>query len=147
MKNKSVASAISSSFVLAAAVGLTTYFILNNNRHEDEPGVTHLGDIDGSSSRNPCDDFYEYACGKWIKENPLSNEADSITTATQAQLNIDKFLWELLTIDPRTRSINISPGLLSVDLTTDVVQVNCTTIFRVNNYNSSSRFISIVLPT
>ncbi|KAH8869489.1 Neprilysin-4 [Schistosoma japonicum] len=107
MKNKSVASAISSSFVLAAAVGLTTYFILNNNRHEDEPGVTHLGDIDGSSSRNPCDDFYEYACGKWIKENPLSNEADSITTATQAQLNIDKFLWELLTIDPRTRSINV----------------------------------------
>ncbi|KAH8869535.1 Neprilysin-1 [Schistosoma japonicum] len=72
---------------------ITTICLVDAN----DLGGTHLGDINGSSSPNPCVDFYEFACEEWIKENPLLTESDSKTTFTQAQLNIDKFLWELVT--------------------------------------------------
>ncbi|KAH8869488.1 Neprilysin-1, partial [Schistosoma japonicum] len=65
----------------------------------NDPGGTHLGDINGSSSPNPCVDFYEYACGKWITDNPLSNGIDSITTVTQAQQKIDEYIWKLVSDD------------------------------------------------
>ncbi|KAH8869492.1 Endothelin-converting enzyme 2 isoform 1 [Schistosoma japonicum] len=79
----------SGSIAVALPFIFAAYFILNNNQ----------GDINGSSSPNPCVDFYEFACNKWMKENPLLTESDSKTTFTQAQLNIDKFLWKLVTDD------------------------------------------------
>lgn len=27
---------------------------------------------------DPCKDFYEYSCGKWIEENPLPADKDSL---------------------------------------------------------------------
>ncbi|KAH8869529.1 Neprilysin-2 [Schistosoma japonicum] len=87
MNSKKVAIAAGSSVGVTALVGLATYLFFNNIQ----------GDINGSSSPNPCVDFYEFACGKWMKENPLSTESDSKTTFTQAQLNIDKFFWKLVT--------------------------------------------------
>ncbi|KAH8868048.1 Neprilysin-4 [Schistosoma japonicum] len=49
---------------------------------------------------SPCDDFYEYACNKWITENPLSNEKDSISTVTKAQQKIDEYIWKLVSYGP-----------------------------------------------
>ncbi|KAH8869484.1 Neprilysin-4, partial [Schistosoma japonicum] len=56
-------------------------------------------DINGSSSPNPCVDFYEYACSDWKSQNPLSNGIDSITTVTQAQQKVNMYIWKLITDD------------------------------------------------
>ena len=52
-------------FVMMAMTSMT---LTSSAQTELKSGI-HLGDLD--TSVRPADDFYEYACGGWMKANPL----------------------------------------------------------------------------
>ena len=44
----------------------------NSKKEAEQKGGIRLANLDQTA--NPRDDFYQYACGGWMKANPLTDE-------------------------------------------------------------------------
>ena len=53
-----------------------------------------LGAIDRKA--NPCDDFYQYACGTWLKENPIPSDRSSYGRFTELADRNEAILRQIL---------------------------------------------------
>jgi endothelin-converting enzyme/putative endopeptidase len=60
------------------------------------PKLTHFDPKMADSALDPCADFYQYACGKWIKANPIPADQASWSTGDPLQIWNESVLRETL---------------------------------------------------
>ena len=108
-------------FVLLAACIVLSVFLVLNIRKEDKnrgerDGVTCPKSAQQCSSEtclevasklqksmnetvNPCEDFFQYSCGSWIKNNPIPSSEGKITTAEVLKKQVNEQILFLLLED------------------------------------------------
>ena len=53
-----------------------------------------LTDMD--QSIHPCEDFYRYSCGGWLKTNPIPSDQSSWSVYSKLTQDNERFLWGIL---------------------------------------------------
>ncbi|CAD6198779.1 unnamed protein product [Caenorhabditis auriculariae] len=87
-------------FILLLAAGL--YFYLTHTVATDiclTPGCIKTASVILSSMNStvdPCTDFYEYACGQWIRGHPIPDDAPSVSNFENLGQDLEFALKELL---------------------------------------------------
>lgn len=56
----------------------------------------------------PCDDFYKYVCGGWIKRNPIPADQASWSVYAKLANENQQFLWGILQEDARATQRNVA---------------------------------------
>ncbi|CAI4221414.1 unnamed protein product [Auanema sp. JU1783] len=89
-------------FLLCIALFVALIYLYNSKKEPDvcmTPGCIRTASVILSSMNatvDPCIDFYEYACGLWIKGHPIPDDAPSVSNFENLSQDLEFALKELL---------------------------------------------------
>nr|CAH8840247.1 unnamed protein product [Trichobilharzia regenti] len=79
---------LTATLVLTTATVAAIYFMLKLSLDQHKTNNT--------SAYSPCDDFYQYACAEWEKNNNIPEDSFAINTFTKAYMEINQYFWKLM---------------------------------------------------
>ncbi|KAG7487325.1 hypothetical protein MATL_G00022030 [Megalops atlanticus] len=97
-----LAAGLAVSLCLSLGLLLALILVSQSSREEDycmtQECIEAAGSIISKMDRSvsPCDDFYQYACGGWLRENPIPEDSSSYGIYPWLRQNVDLKLKELL---------------------------------------------------
>ncbi|XP_066534834.1 phosphate-regulating neutral endopeptidase PHEX [Hoplias malabaricus] len=95
-------AALTASVCVCLALLITVIAVSQKTSNEEYCLTTECIEAAGSIlkkmdlSVQPCDDFYQYSCGGWLKENPIPEDSSSYGIYPWLRQNVDLKLKELL---------------------------------------------------